>query len=491
MGRAGKTIAGVSKRVAKFGAAMTLAAAAGFAFMIKRQLTLIDTLAKMSRGLGIGVAQLQALRLAGSLGGIATDKLDKSLKRITKSVSDANRGLSTAKDAFAAIGLNASDLENLAPDEIFKRVADAVQKAGNSTKTLGALMDLFGARVGVELINVLSKGSAGIEEIEQQVRDLGLEMTNIDAAKVEAANDAWTRFKSLLTGVAQKFTVGLAPILEAVVNKMIKWGSEGGRAGKAVTAAMQGAVAVAAIMARAVQGAMVAWQGLRVAILFTAKSLADIVLRWKELTTNAEDPAYVKAAQRFLELEGALRTAQKKLTDGFGDLGANTWAEQIKQSFKGIQEAAQKAAEETARNSDQFENLSVDIQEAASRMEKLKSAAARIFDATRTPLEKFAKKIKDLKDLIGEGLITKETFDRAAKNAQDALDSATPKAVKQAEQEARTGEFRTGVLSRLALGGGTTAVQRNSDRADKRREVLLKRIADRLDNPSPTILRFA
>ena len=127
-------------------------------------------------------------------------------------------------------------------------------------------------------------------------------------------------------------------------------------------------------------------------------------------------------------------------------------------------------------------------------MEKLKSAAARIFDATRTPLEKFTKKIKELKELLGDGkkgLITQETFERAAKAAQDALDSATPKVAKLAEQEARTGEFRTGVLSRLALGGGTTAVQRNSDRADKRREVLLKRIADRLDNPSPTILRFA
>ena len=188
-------------------------------------------------------------------------------------------------------------------------------------------MDLFGARVGVELINVLAQGRAGIEAIEQQVRDLGLEMSNIDAAKVEAANDAWTRFKALLSGVAQKFTVGLAPILEAVVNGMIRWGSEGGKAGRLVNTMLSGAVSIAAILARATQGAMVAWQGLRTEILFVGKSLADVVLRWQELTKTVDDPAYKEAAERFLERESAWTSAKRSLLRGLDAGGTDTWAE--------------------------------------------------------------------------------------------------------------------------------------------------------------------
>lgn len=155
-------------KVLKWGSALAAVAVGAIALFVRQQLKAIDTAAKFSAAIGISVNQLQAMQLAANIAGIAQDKLDKALKRMVKSVSDGVNGLSTAVRAFDALGLSAEDLAQLDPAEIFKRIADAVQDAGGGIKTLGALMDIFGAKNGAELINLLKEGREGIEAMERE-----------------------------------------------------------------------------------------------------------------------------------------------------------------------------------------------------------------------------------------------------------------------------------------------------------------------------------
>ncbi len=73
------------KRMAKVGAVMTVAAAAGLAYMVKRQMDAIDVIAKLSDRLGIATEDLVGLQHAASISGVSTESLNKSLDYTFKS----------------------------------------------------------------------------------------------------------------------------------------------------------------------------------------------------------------------------------------------------------------------------------------------------------------------------------------------------------------------------------------------------------------------
>ena len=103
------------------------------------------------------------MQLAAGIAGVDTEKFNKALKRMIKSVSDAGFGLSTQVRAFEVLGLKFKDLEGLSPDEVFRKIADAVKESGMSMKTTAAIMDIFGDRVGADLVNMLAKGSEALD----------------------------------------------------------------------------------------------------------------------------------------------------------------------------------------------------------------------------------------------------------------------------------------------------------------------------------------
>jgi len=426
------SVAGMAGRLAKVGLVAGAAALGGIALLVRHQLKLIDATAKMSRALGISVASLQALRLAASLGGVGADQLDKGLKRMIKTVGDAARGLSTAKDALGTFGLDAEQLSGQRPDEIFKMIADRVKAAGNNVTTLTALMDIFGTRVGPEMISMLAQGRAGIEAIERETQALGLAMSGVDTAKVEAANDAWTRLKAIFTGIAQKITVELAPFITALVTKLVEVGSAGSTMGGFVTNAVEMIAKGIALTANVLQKFVLGWQilgdvGIDV-VQLQIKGIRKIAeaLEWVLDKLGIVDAGWTSA---FDSIEAKVQEVEDSLKRGIADnlesIANGGWGKTITDGFDSIRRAAQEAAESVAGNTDEFNRMAEGLAEAATAMKKLQSAAERVFDATRTPMERFAKEMEKLKELFGKQLINEDTFKRAAQQAQDALDAAT------------------------------------------------------------------
>ena len=492
MKRAGKTISDVVKRVVKFGVVMAAAAAVGLAAMVRRQLKLIDSLGKMSRALGIAVVDLQALRLAGQLGGIEINKMDKAIKRIVKSVSDANRGLSTAKDAFEAIGLNAKDLNDLDPWEIFLRMSDAMKKAGVNATTLGALMDLFGARVGTELVNVLLRGRDAINAVKQEVKDLGLELSTIDIIQIEETNDAWTRFKVLLEGVANQITLAISPVIKTLIDRFIDWGKEGVKAGNNINAVISRTLAIIGVGADAVRSWTVVWKFLQL----NAASFVETIFRLS-LAVNKLIGFEKGAKDAALSLAGAIQAtaeAQERFDKSFKELGAGVLADKIKAAYDRIIKTSREAAELAAALAKQAAKDLKKAQGLEAIERRLKVLGERFTAATRTPLEKFKETMEQLKELFSGDFITREVFDRAIKAAREALDRATPKAAAKAATAEREGRAGTGNINRVAIGGtaGSRRAQGQKilERSAKKIEELLKRMADRQDNPEPVLIAW-
>ena len=93
---------------------------------------------------------------------------------------------------------------------------------------------------------------------------------------------------------------------------------------------------------------------------------------------------------------------------------------------------------------------------AVKALNKQQQEAQRIFEATRTPLERYNKEMAQLNDLLAKGYINQDTFGRAVEQANEKLGKATKQTGETIEGEfSRIGETMEGTIadSLDAIGG--------------------------------------
>jgi len=179
-----------------------------------------DQVAKMAKRTGLSVEALSELRFVASQTGTEFESLEMGFRRMQRSIYDAGRGLSTAKDALIDLGLRFEDLDGLSPEEQFKLLGEAISRIEDPTKKAAIAMTLFG-RTGTNLLPMFAKGAAGIEQLQQEARRLGLTMSSEDAKAAEDFTDALDAlWKVVKMGV---FRVGaaLAPVLKQLAETII------------------------------------------------------------------------------------------------------------------------------------------------------------------------------------------------------------------------------------------------------------------------------
>jgi len=205
----GQSIRNLGLKVAGLGTALLaplLGAAKAFSSMG-------DQVAKMAKRTGLSVETLSELKFVASQTGTEFESLEMAFRRMQRSIYDAGRGLSTAKDALADLGLAFKDLDGLSPEQQFKLLADRISLIADPTRKAAIAMTLFG-RTGTNLLPMFARGAAGIEALQKEARRLGLTMSSEDAKAAEDFTDALDAlWKVVKMGV---FRVGaaLAPVLK-------------------------------------------------------------------------------------------------------------------------------------------------------------------------------------------------------------------------------------------------------------------------------------
>lgn len=180
----------------------------------------VDRLAKTSDKLGIATENLAGLRHAAATTGVQINTLDMGIQRMTRRISEAARGAGEAKDALRELGLNAREMQALSPDQQFRRIADAMNGVGSQSDRVRLAMRLFDTE-GVALVNTLKLGTDGLDKMQDEANKLGLSISRIDAAKVEAANDSFNRLQSAISGMLQRLAVELSPAFAALSDMIV------------------------------------------------------------------------------------------------------------------------------------------------------------------------------------------------------------------------------------------------------------------------------
>ncbi len=215
----GASVRAIGARVLAGGAAF----AAPLAGAVKVFASAGDQLNKMAIRTGISAESLSQLAFAAEQSGASLEAVETGLRNMQRSILDAERGLSTATDALARLGLTVDDLKGLSPEEQFKLLADRLARVEDPTMRAALAMKLFG-RSGTQLLPLLSQGAAGIEALQQEADRLGLTISTEQAQAAADFADAWNRIKRQLKAAVVQIGGALAPTLTRVLEIMKNYG---------------------------------------------------------------------------------------------------------------------------------------------------------------------------------------------------------------------------------------------------------------------------
>jgi hypothetical protein len=196
------------------------------------ELERIDKIAKTSRKLGLLTKDLIGIRFAAAeMSGMAEGQVDVALQRMTRRLADAASKskdfslsmdgqvvkLSGVRAALKKVGLSAEELNAKGPAAAFRDISDAMKELENPADKLLLSFQLFDTE-GAALATTLSGGSEAIDQMQQKAESLGLTFSDLEANKVEAANDAMFELKATFGSIATEITFLLIPAIDALTD---------------------------------------------------------------------------------------------------------------------------------------------------------------------------------------------------------------------------------------------------------------------------------
>jgi len=160
----------------------------------KETLQLADDIGKTADAIGVSTDFLQKYQFAAQQSGIETEQFNKALKFFSKSVGEATMGTGEAKAALEELGisLTGADGKTKKSEAIFKEFFVALQSIQDPFKRNALLADVFGARVGVTMANLIKDGAGALDELAESATGVIDEKAIRDA---ERFNDTMNQLK--------------------------------------------------------------------------------------------------------------------------------------------------------------------------------------------------------------------------------------------------------------------------------------------------------
>jgi hypothetical protein len=252
-----KSAAAAGKALGATLAVGATAAAAALVYTIEKQRELIDTQAKSAQRLRTTYESLTTLGRAGELAGVGMDKIEVSAKALEQRLGQAIQGSKAQAEAFDRLGLSAQAIAELPLDKRIATINQALRDNVQASERAAVAGKIFGEE-GATMMQMLDPGT--IAEAARQVEIFGLNLSDVDAAKVEMANDAMSTFGLLSGGIGKQLTVELAPILKMIGDEFLRSAEEAGGLGNVVQSTVSKTVTALAFVADSADGVSRAFQ---------------------------------------------------------------------------------------------------------------------------------------------------------------------------------------------------------------------------------------
>ena len=185
-----------------------------------------ETLAGSIRGLqritGGSVQDVSAMAGAFKLVGLDVENTTTSFRIFSKHIADAKGDAKATAELTTKLGGSFLDASgNMKPmTALLAQVADKFSTMPDGVEKTALATELFG-RSGTVLLPILNKGSAGIDELTQKAKDMGLVLDDQSMGTFVDAKKAAREWAGTIDGL--KVTIGgaMLPVLE-VLGRMIR-----------------------------------------------------------------------------------------------------------------------------------------------------------------------------------------------------------------------------------------------------------------------------
>ena len=194
-----------------------VAAGTAMAYMTKKSIDNMDTLAKQAQMAGVTTESLSALAYAAELAGVSQEGLVTSMARLSKGMSDAAMGTGEAVKGFQALNIDYKNLQST--DEALLQISERFSQLADGTNKTAIAISLFG-RSGAQLIPFLNGGRDGVEKLRIEAEKLGLVIGGDTSKSAEVFNDSLTQLGSIFTGLTNQIATAALPMLNSITQAL-------------------------------------------------------------------------------------------------------------------------------------------------------------------------------------------------------------------------------------------------------------------------------
>lgn len=235
----------------------------------------VDAQMKLARSLDTTYDSVTALKMAFSDSGI--DNFEASMNRLNRRLGAAELGRGSAVKAVEELNLNLSELSNLEADQRVAAIADRIKEvAGNSQQAARYAQDLGFEQK--EAAAFFLQGGDAIRGYRDELEALGLSMSELDAIKIEQANDAFARTGMLTQALSQQMAKQFSPILTALSNQFVDAAKEAGGLEVAVGDAFNGVIDATGFVLDAIEGIDRTFEVVGSGFAVTALGIKEVLL---------------------------------------------------------------------------------------------------------------------------------------------------------------------------------------------------------------------
>jgi hypothetical protein len=172
----------------------------------------IDANAKAARRIDATVAGYRALEMAADDAGVNIQGLANDVQTLNRELVRAERGEGAAGAALERLGLSAKDFAGLDADQRVALLADRVKDLGLTAGQTTLLLRDLGMRNREMALLVMGGGDA-LRKARVDVEEFGLAISDIDAARIEAANDEIAGLADVTTLLGDRLALAVVPAL--------------------------------------------------------------------------------------------------------------------------------------------------------------------------------------------------------------------------------------------------------------------------------------
>lgn len=209
------------------GAASKMAEAIGIGLSVSGIVAFVEKMGEMGVAaerlhsqLGLSGAAISELKGIAKLSGVDVDSLAMTLNRLTLNVQRSQRdAFDPTNAALKVFGLNAKDLINLQPDQVFTKLAEAISKFEPSFNRSNAATILAG-RSMLGVIAAFDKGRDSVRDFTEEWKKAG---AGIDITKFASTHVELLLLDKSLQSVGMRIFAVLQPAINSAIRVMTEW----------------------------------------------------------------------------------------------------------------------------------------------------------------------------------------------------------------------------------------------------------------------------